>query len=176
MFEGAQYCKIPKSIWNKDQFRALNNAAKLVLFHLFSTTYANPIGLYKITPDALATEIGIPADDYLTAFYSIQDHGWFDYDPKYQLVFNIYHIEANKPENGKTLIKRAWLGAYNDLPDCQFKERWLATLYECAAKWDAGKSKKKETFLEYCERYGPNPFSAQSPNSLKSAREEYGYE
>jgi hypothetical protein len=87
-----RYRTIHCSIWSDDKFPYVSDCAKLVFFHLKTTKYGSPYGLFYAGLAALAEESNIDFETYSKGFREGLAKGFFGFDEKRKVVFLTNHL------------------------------------------------------------------------------------
>lgn len=121
-----RYRTVHCAIWFDDWFPRLNDDAKLVVFHLLTTPFSTPFGLYRASVEALAVELGWHPDKYRDAISDAFSGGFGSYDEVVHVVWIKRHLLYNFP-NGPNQAK-AWGNAFAELPACGLKTSFIQTV------------------------------------------------
>ena len=133
-------------IWSDDKFPFVSDDCQLVWFHILTTPFSSPFGLYKATPEMLAAEKRWALKRYLKAFQEGLAECFFKYHPKHQLILIPKFLKYNPPHNPNVL--KAWSKVYDELPDCSLKAEFYHTLKVFLESYGEG---FQEVFLESFE-------------------------
>ncbi len=117
-----RYHNIHCKIWNDDKFPFISDDCKLVFFHLLTTPYSTPFGLFKAPVEALAAELRWDFKRYSKAFQEAFKEGFVKYDSKYHLIYIPNFLKYNRPYNTNVLI--SWIKIYDELPNCHLKDEF----------------------------------------------------
>jgi len=122
----SRYRQIHCLIWNDDKFPFLSDDTKLVFFHLLTTPFSTPFGLFKASIGALADEIRWSPKRYEKAIKDAIAHGMIEYDPKAYLIFIPNFLKYNWPTS-KNQVK-SWKRIFDELPNSPLKIKFLQKL------------------------------------------------
>lgn len=142
----SRYRNIYCQIWNDDKFPFLSDACQLVAFHLLTTPYSTPFGLYKAPLEALAIEKRWIIEKYRVAFNELSNSGFCLYDEKYHVIYLPKFLKYNLPANPNVL--KHWAGVFSEIPPSPFKKAFLNKLTEVVGSMSKGYQEAfKEGFL-----------------------------
>ena len=124
----SRYICLHRTIWNDDKFPFLNTDTQIVVFHLFTTYYGNPLGLFKASTGALADEIRWKRKRYEDAIRDAISYGILDACEKHQMVYIKNFLKYNPPTSPKSYKK--WNTMIKSLPECRLKNQWYQDFTE----------------------------------------------
>lgn len=122
----SRYRQVHCCIWNDDKFPFVSDDAKLVFFHLLTTPFGTPFGLFKASIGALADEIRWTRERYSKAFREAFAKGFVKHDERHLLILIPHFLKYNPPGNPNVLI--SWSKLFYELPDSKLKLEWNETL------------------------------------------------
>jgi len=126
-------------IWNDDKFPFVSDDCQLVWFHILTTPFSTPFGLFKTTIEMLASEKRWPVKRYAKAFKEGLQEGFFKYNENRQLIYIPKHICYNPPHNPNVL--KSWGKIYNELPNCDLKQEFYQSLMAFLEQYGKGFAK-----------------------------------
>lgn len=132
----ARYRNIHCMIWNDDKFPFVSDDCKLVFFHLLTTPYSSPFGLYKASIGALSDEMRWPQKRYEKAFREGFQNGFFRYDERHHVILLPRFLNHNPPNNPNVLI--SWSPMVDELPDSDLKAEWFDILKDLVKGFGEG--------------------------------------
>jgi len=118
----SRYRQVHCCIWNDDKFPFLSDQAQLVFFHLLTTPYGTPFGLFKASIGALADEKRWERKAYAKAFREAFEKGMVDHDERNLLVFIPHFVKYNPPTSPNVI--KSWSKLFNELPHSELKHEW----------------------------------------------------
>jgi len=118
----SRYICLHRTIWNDDKFPFLNTDTQIVVLHLFTTYYGNPLGLFKASMGALSDEIRWKRKRYEDAIRDAISYGILDACEKHQMVYIKNFLKYNPPTSPKSYKK--WNAMLKSLPECKLKTQW----------------------------------------------------
>lgn len=122
----SRYRNIHCLIWNDDKFPFASDDCKLVFFHLLTTPYSSPFGMYKISVSGLADEMRWPVKRYEKAFREALSKGFLKYDERHYVILLPKFLKHNPPNNPNVL--KSWAPMVAELPDSTLKVEWFSLL------------------------------------------------
>jgi uncharacterized phage protein (TIGR02220 family) len=126
----ARYRQIHCCIWNDDKFPFLSDDEQLVFFHLLTTPFGTPFGLYKTSIGALADEKRWDLKRYAKPFGKLLNMGFVKYDKRTLVLYIPRFMKYNPPANPNVVT--SWLKQAQEIPDSPLKNEWY-----CALEWFA---------------------------------------
>ena len=145
-----RYRNIYCSIWNDDKFPFMSVEAKAVFFHLLTTPFSTPFGLYKAGLGALSEEMRMPIQRYTKPFREGLAKRLYRYNETVHVVYIPNVLKYNLPANNNVLIH--WLNLLVEIPDCTEKDEFL---YNFSVYLQQSKKNLVKPFSEwYTKRYG----------------------
>jgi len=127
------YCRV----WNDDKFPFVSDDLQLVWFHIHTTPFSTPIGLFKCPLAALAAEKHWPIERYRKAFREGfakgSWKGFWKHDEKNQVIWIRNYFRYNKPGNPNVLT--SWVKLLSEIPDCGLKDECFCSLVDAAMRW-----------------------------------------
>ena len=129
----SRYRNVHCLIWNDDKFPFASDDCKLVWFHLFTTPFTTPIGIFKAPVEGLAAEIGWGLERYRKAFGEGLTKAFWKVDERFHVILFPKYFSHNKPENPNVL--RSWVKIYDELPNCELKNESIQSLKAFAKGW-----------------------------------------
>jgi hypothetical protein len=100
----SRYRNIHCMIWNDDKFPFASDDCQLVFFHLLTTPFGTPFGLFKASVSMLADEKRWSKQRYEKAFREGLAKGFFKYDERHLVVFLPKFVKYNQPQNANVII------------------------------------------------------------------------
>lgn len=126
----ARYSKIFRRVWIDEKVRRLSapkpNAQTLWFRLLSGPELTNIPGLIVSGAASLAEALGWETEDLRTAFTEIEREGLAVADWSARLVWVPNAIKYNEPDNPNVI--KSWAAAWEELPECDLKERARAAL------------------------------------------------
>ena len=119
----SRYRQIHCLIWNDDKFPFLKDDTKLVFFHLLTTPFSTPFGLFKASIGALADEMRWSPKKYEKALKDAIAHGMVEYDPKAYVIFIPNFLKYNWPTSINQV--KSWKKIFDELPNSPLKIKFL---------------------------------------------------
>ena len=113
-------------IWNDDRFPYASDHCQLVFFHLLTTPFSSPFGLYKASLEALAAEKRWDVKTYRAGLNEASVHGFVEYDEHAHVIFIPNFIKYNPPANPNVL--KHWLGQFEEIPNSPLKQKFYQAL------------------------------------------------
>ena len=114
-----RYRTVHCAIWFDDWFPKLDDGTKLVIFHLLTTPFSTPFGLFRASAEALAAELGWHPDKYRDAIGDAFSEGFGSYDESVHVVWIKRRLLFDFP-NGPNQAK-AWGHTFDEIPECPSK-------------------------------------------------------
>lgn len=142
----SRYRNIHCLIWSGDKFPFLSDDCQLVFFHLRTTPYTTPIGIYKASIEALAAEKRWSLKRYRKALGGCSDKGFVKYDKVYHVICFPRYFKWNKPENPNVL--KGWIKFFNEVPPSPLKAECIQSLREFTKAWGIHFEKVTERLQE----------------------------
>jgi hypothetical protein len=135
-----RYSKVSRRIWNSPSFRSLTPpkpcGAWLFFRLLTGPELSNIPGLFQAWESGLAEALRWPLKDFRKAFQEVFDGGMAQADWSVGLIWLPSAINHNEPESVNVVI--GWRTAWQELPECELKDRAGASLMAWAtAKGEA---------------------------------------
>jgi hypothetical protein len=129
----ARYRKIDPRIWNDEKFNALSDFGKLAFLFLLTHPSMTCLGAMRATIEGLAAELGWPVKIFSEAIDPAIEAGMIKLNAHARYIGLSNFLRYNKPE-GPNSVKKAWVTAFDLLPECQEKRDLLT---HCRAYLDA---------------------------------------
>lgn len=126
----AKYRKVDPRIWNDRKFRPLSDDAKLVLFFLLTNPSLTAVGAMRGTIPGMAAEMAWDQKRFQKAFGELSKNGMANHDETACFVGLPNFLKYNRPDNPNQL--KAWLGAWDMLPECPLKDQLFQRLRRLA--------------------------------------------
>jgi hypothetical protein len=121
-----RYRNIHCKIWNDDKFPFASDDCQLVIFHLLTTPFSTPYGLYKASVAALAAEKRWPLKRYEKAFREALRIGFLRYDERHHVVLIPKCLDYNPPQSPN--VVKSWRPSYEEMPESELKEEFFRIL------------------------------------------------
>ena len=169
-------------IWNDDKFPFLSDDCKLVFFHLLTTPYSTPFGLYKCSIASLADEMRWHIERYEKAFMEAFREGFVKHDERHLVILIPNFLKYNPPSNPNVL--KGWKKIWIEIPECKLKYEWYQILKSLTkgfgkgfneALWEAlpkgplkGMPIQEQEQEQYHKTYSPNSNEFRLSNFLLS--------
>lgn len=122
----SRYRNIHCLIWNDDKFPFASDECQLVFFHLITTPFSSPFGLYKASIEALAAEKRWPVKAYREAFAEAFEKGFVKYDERTQVILLPHFLKYNPPGNPNVL--KSWGKQFQEIPASPLKSEFYEEL------------------------------------------------
>ena len=122
----SRYRQVYCFIWNDDKFPFVSDDCQLVFFHVLTTPYSTPFGLYKASIGTLADEKRWSRERYEPALEEAKQNGFVHYDEKMQMVYVPKFLDYNPPSNPNVL--KGWAKLVDELPKCELMTMFLNKL------------------------------------------------
>jgi len=118
----SRYRNIHCLIWNDDKFPFVSDDCQLVFFHVLTTPFSNPLGIFKIPIEALSAEKRWPVKRYMKGFQEGIANGFWKYDNRSLLLYIPNFIKYNTPDNPNVI--KSWAKIFNELPESLLKNEY----------------------------------------------------
>jgi len=102
----SRYRNIHCLIWNDDKFPFASDDCQLVFFHVLTTPFSTPLGLFKASVGMLAEEKRWPIKRYEKAFQEALREGFLEYDEKAFVILIPNFLKYNPPQSGNVI--KSW--------------------------------------------------------------------
>ena len=143
----AKYRKISPRIWNDAKVRELSDRGKLAFLFLLTHPTTTPFGAIRANAPGLAYELGWSTSAFKKALNELISSGMAVTDEAAHLIWFPNFLKHNKPESPN--VVKSWAGAFEDLPECELRERIYKTLETLAKKMSEAFAKAfREAFDE----------------------------
>jgi hypothetical protein len=129
----SRYRTVQCLIWNDDKFPFATDDCKLVWFHLKTTPFSTPLGIFKAPVQGLAAEIHWPLKRYGEALKEGIEKGFWNVDGRFHVVYFPNFFKYNKPENPNVL--KGWLKSWDEIPECGLKNDCYQQLMSSCQEW-----------------------------------------
>lgn len=121
-----RYTSVYNSIWDDDEFEALDDLGKLVYFNLLCNPAGNMAGYYRIQAKQIALYLDHPADEIQS--YLSMDTGLWKYDSETKQVILPNYLKYNKVAGANSLKAIAKQVEY--LEKCFMHKDFLWSVYK----------------------------------------------
>lgn len=122
----SRYRAVHCLIWNDDKFPFFSDDGKLVVFHLLTTPFSTPFGLFKASLGALSDEMRWKRERYSKAFAEVSTKGFVDHDEMALLFLLPNFLKYNPPNNPNVL--KSWGKQFSELPNSILKRKCFEIL------------------------------------------------
>jgi hypothetical protein len=119
----SRYRNVHCLIWNDDKFPFASDDCQLVFFHLLTTPFGTPFGLFKASLSMLADEKRWTKTRYEKAFREGIGKGFFKYDERHLVVLIPKFVKYNQPQSANVIT--AWKKIIDELPPSPLKTEWI---------------------------------------------------
>lgn len=119
----SRYRNVHCLIWNDDKFPFVSDDCQLVFFHLLTTPFGTPFGMYKASISMLADEKRWPKQRYQKAFTEGLEKGFWKYDERNLVVLIPKFVKYNQPQSVNVIV--SWKRIFDELPPSPLKNEWI---------------------------------------------------
>ncbi|WP_099590446.1 hypothetical protein [Leptospirillum ferriphilum] len=137
--KGGRYRIVHVKVWQDDKFPFMEDDAKMVWFHAYTSHFSNGIGFYHASIEALAAEIRWSPERYRIGMQICIDNLLIKYDERFQQVYFPNFFKWNPPLNPKHFT--GLMTSIEDLAESPLKSEFFKDIKELAKEW--GKSYEK---------------------------------
>lgn len=126
--KGMKYRKISPQIWNDRNVREMSDHGKLAFLFMLTHPHMTSLGAIRSSLPGLACELGWAPEAFAEAFEEAHSKGMVEHDEKACLIWFPNFIKHNLPESPNVI--RSWAGGFQDLPECDMKDRLLVNAFQ----------------------------------------------
>ena len=159
MSKPVRYSKVSRRMWGDQKIRRLTQPQPcgFTLFQRFLTgpELTNVPGLFPAWEGGLADALKWPLEAFREAFREVFREGLAEADWEAGLVWVPNAIDHNEPESPN--VVESWGATLSELPECELKERAIASLFEWIKARDKASGKASDKPWEKAWRKGYTP-------------------
>lgn len=130
-------------VWNDDKFPSVGDDLQLLWFHLKTTPFSTPLGIFYAPIAGLAEEKRWSLERYRKRLREGMAKGLWKVDERSRVIYFHNHFRWNKPENPNVL--KGWLKSWDRIPECPLKAECYEQLREYCDLWGKEYAKVFET-------------------------------
>lgn len=160
---GGRWRKIHTRLWLHPGFVQLSDAEKVLVIYLLTGPQTNRIGLYRLSPNAAAEELGTSLETFRKRLATVSGaFGWL-FDADARVLFIPSWWRWNPPANEN--VTRGSLKDLNDLPPCALMDAF-------ARKIETVPEQFREAFLQGLREQMPRGFPNQEQDQEQDLKRE----
>ncbi|KAA9133478.1 hypothetical protein F3N42_03760 [Marinihelvus fidelis] len=129
-----KYRKIDPRIWNDEKFYSASLSCQHLFLFILTHPQMTPVGAMRTSPGGIEDELdweqkGFP-QPFREAFKEGLQKRFWEYDKTAKFLGVPNFTRYNPPDNPNVL--KSWVGCWNDLPECDLKNKLYQRLKELA--------------------------------------------
>jgi len=139
----SRYRAIHCLVWQDDKFPSAGDDLQLLWFHLKTTPFSTPLGIFYAPIAGLASEKHWTEERYRRRLVEGSVKGFWKVDETSHVVYFPNYFRYNKPDNPKVL--QSWLKCWDEVPVCGLKDECYQQLTSYCREWGENYTKVLDT-------------------------------